>query len=125
MWNTENRKSVVLLLPLLLVCVGALCLLHPLRGHRARTTYPEELVDPSTIELFEFDPNTIDYRSLRRLGFTKRQAIGIIHYREAGKVFREPTDFAGCYQVNDTMFDRLEPYIHIADKYKYKSRSYR
>lgn len=69
-------------------------------------------------ELFTFDPNTIDLRGLCRLGFAKKEAAGIISYRNGGKVFRDPYDFAGCYQVSIEMFERLEPYIVIGAKYR-------
>ena len=67
---------------------------------------------------FRFDPNTIGLRGLCRLGFTKKEAAGIISYRNGGKVFRDPYDFAGCYQVSIDMFERLEPFIVIGEKFR-------
>lgn len=63
---------------------------------------------------FEFDPNTIDLTGLVRLGFSEKQAQGIINYRNAGAVFRRRSDFARCYTVSETMFKRLAPYIRIS-----------
>ncbi|MBQ4280448.1 MAG: helix-hairpin-helix domain-containing protein [Rikenellaceae bacterium] len=65
-------------------------------------------------ELFGFDPNTVTKEELVRLGFTPRQAQGILNYRAAGKRFYEAEDFADCYTVSDEMYARLEPYIRIA-----------
>ena len=65
-------------------------------------------------ELFPFDPNTIDLAGLQRLGFTQKQAQGILNYRGAGKVFRKAADFAACHTVSDEMYARLAPYIKIA-----------
>ena len=64
-------------------------------------------------ELFAFDPNTVSLPELRRLGFTERQARGILNYRAAGKVFRTPEAFADCYTVSPQMFERLAPLIVI------------
>ena len=50
---------------------------------------------------------------LIRLGFTPRQAAGILHYREAGAVFRRAEDFSRCHTVSDEMYRRLESYIRI------------
>lgn len=63
--------------------------------------------------LFAFDPNTVREDELIRLGFTSRQAAGILHYREAGAVFRRAEDFSRCYTVSDEMYRRLESYIRI------------
>ena len=67
--------------------------------------------------LFAFDPNTVREDELIRLGFTSRQAAGILHYREAGAVFRRAEDFSRCYTVSDEMYRRLEPYIEIGAPY--------
>ncbi len=74
-------------------------------------------------EFFPFDPNTIDYRGLRRLGFTSRAAAGILKFRESGKIFRIPEDFAACWDVGDSIFFTLEPYIRIAPRFAVKKRS--
>lgn len=63
--------------------------------------------------LFAFDPNTVREDELIRLGFTSRQAAGILHYREAGAVFRRAEDFSRCYTVSDEMYRQLESYIRI------------
>ncbi len=76
--------------------------------------------EPSSPQLFEFDPNTVDYYQLIRLGFERGEALGIIKYRERGKVFEIPEDFAACYQVSEEMYRRLEPYIRIGEKYRLK-----
>ena len=69
---------------------------------------------PEDGALFLFDPNTVTGAELERLGFTPKQAAVILHYREAGAVFRRPEDFARCYTVSDRAYRRLAPYIRIA-----------
>ena len=65
------------------------------------------------VENFRFDPNTVGAEDLQRLGFTERQAGAILRYREAGGRFRRKSDFAKSYVVDDSVYQRLEPYIDI------------
>ncbi len=73
--------------------------------------------------LFEFDPNTAELHELRRLGLSKRVAVSIIRYREAGKVFRIKEDLYECYNISDSVYYTLEPYIKIGQEYQYKKRN--
>ena len=66
-----------------------------------------------TVESFRFDPNTISLEDLQRLGFSQRQAQSIINYRNRGGRFRRKEDFAKSYVVDDSVFQRLEPFIEI------------
>jgi competence ComEA-like helix-hairpin-helix protein len=80
---------------------------------------PTDGEDPAP-RLFTFDPNTIEYHDLVRLGFERGEALGIIKYRERGKVFEIPEDFAACYQVSEAMYRRLETYIRIGEEFRLK-----
>lgn len=62
---------------------------------------------------FPFDPNTVSIEDLERLGFTLRQAEAIDRYRASGGRFRRKEDFAKSYVVEDSVFQRLAPYIEI------------
>lgn len=64
-------------------------------------------------ESFPFDPNTVSIEDLQRLGFTLRQAEAIDRYRASGGRFRRKEDFARSYVVEDSVFQRLAPYIEI------------
>ena len=64
-------------------------------------------------ESFNFDPNTVSQSDLQRLGFSEKQALSIIAYRDKGGRFRRKSDFAKSYVVADSVYRRLEPYIHI------------
>ena len=79
-----------------------------------------EMVDVPTQQLFTFDPNTVEYHDLVRLGFSRGEALGIIKYRERGKVFEIAEDFAACYQVSEAMYRRLEPWIRIGEEFRLK-----
>ena len=65
------------------------------------------------VESFPFDPNTVSLEDLQRLGFSQKQAQSIINYRNAGGRFHRPADFAKSFVVADSVFRRLEPFIHI------------
>lgn len=67
--------------------------------------------------LFEFDPNTVDYHTLLRLGFKRNEALGVIKYRARGKRFEIKEDLASCYTVSEEMYRRLEPYIVIGEEF--------
>ncbi len=72
--------------------------------------------------LFPFDPNTADYAALRRLGLTAREAAGLLRYRAAGKRFRIPEDVATCYEIGDSLYAVLAPYIRIGSEYAFAPR---
>jgi competence ComEA-like helix-hairpin-helix protein len=81
---------------------------------------PNGMTSGANPQLFIFDPNTIDYHDLMRLGFNRGEALGIIKFRERGKVFEIPEDFAACYQVSEAMYRRLAPYIVIGEGFRLK-----
>lgn len=68
---------------------------------------------PRKVESFRFDPNSVSVEQLRRLGFSEKQALSIVNYREKGGRFRRKSDFAKSFVVSDSIFKRLEPYIDI------------
>ncbi len=77
---------------------------------------------PMAAEPFKFDPNTVTYTELRRLGVDKNVAANLLHYRAAGKVFRIKEDLAPLYGMTDSLYLRLEPWIAIAPEYAFKPR---
>lgn len=68
---------------------------------------------PRRYEKFRFDPNTASVDELIRLGFSEKQAQSIDNYRKKGGRFRRKSDFAKSYVVQDSVYQRLEPYIDI------------
>ena len=82
---------------------------HEKPVQEARATFRER----RTVENFVFDPNTVSVADLRRLGFSEHQAQAIDKYRQAGGRFRRKSDFAKSYVVDDSVFQRLAPYIRI------------
>ena len=81
------------------------------RAKNSRARAAEYRTD--SVRPFLFDPNTVDRDGLLRLGFSPKQADGIVHYRQAGAVFRTAADFARCRMVSADRYRKLEPYIRI------------
>ncbi len=133
-WKFSNRelRAILWLLPVLAV---ASWLVWEIARPRFDDTLPQyaDLVNStggqqtpaaettSPDSLFTFDPNTIEYHDLCRLGFSRNEALGIVKYRERGKVFEISEDFASCYQVSEEMYRKLQPYINIGDEYRIKA----
>lgn len=80
---------------------------HSAAGEAMRVNLPRK------VESFRFDPNSVSVEQLRRLGFSEKQALSIVNYREKGGRFRRKADFARSFVVSDSIFKRLEPYIDI------------
>lgn len=70
------------------------------------------------VETFAFDPNTADSTQLLRLGLAPYQVRNIYRYRAAGGVYSKKEDFARLYGLTKGDYDRLAPYINIADKFR-------
>lgn len=69
----------------------------------------EEALPADSVVMSHFDPNTASLDDLRRLGLTKHEAVSLLKYRAAGKVFRIPEDLTLCYGISDSLYRRLEP----------------
>ncbi len=89
------------------------------RPPEGREAAEKDSIPPASM-LFSFDPNTVAYHDLLRLGFTSGEALGIVKFRERGKVFEIAEDFAACYQVSEAMYKKLEPYIVIGEGFRLK-----
>ncbi len=71
-------------------------------------------IDTTTVyPLFEFDPNTVSYENLLKLGLSGKQANTLVNYRESGAVFFKPDDFRKVYGISRGRQDSLIPYIVI------------
>ena len=62
-----------------------------------------------------FNPNTLDAKGWENLGFSPKQALSILKYKDKilkGQ-FKKPEDLQACYVVSDFMYNRLKPYMKI------------
>ncbi len=76
---------------------------------------PEREVARRSISPFRFDPNSLDEIGWTKLGFSKKQAAGIIKYRDNGGRFRKKEDLKKLFVVSEETYKLLEPYIDIAE----------
>ena len=140
--NRNDRKIVLTALAVAVVALFAAVVLDgsdPHQTHRAHQTHeahkahkthkpykPYEphnphsapLPQPTSHEVFPFDPNTADSAQLARLGLQHWQIRNIYRYRAAGGVYRKKEDFARLYGLTVKDYRRLEPYIRISSDYQ-------
>lgn len=67
------------------------------------------------VELFPFDPNTIDRAHWKQLGLTDRQIDGLERYKAKGGRFRTKGDLARMYTIKPEQYERLKPFILLPD----------
>ena len=126
----QNIRGIALLLPLIAVIILLIMVARPADRYtepqpQHETKEIAEVADTTlaTPALREFDPNTADYRTLIEAGVPREIAVAIIRWREAGKVYRIKEDLALCYNMTDSLYFVLEPYIIIGKEYQYEKRS--
>ncbi|WP_346238001.1 ComEA family DNA-binding protein [Niabella insulamsoli] len=66
--------------------------------------------------LFSFDPNTLDAAGFKKLGLRGKTINTILNYRNKGGQFRKPDDLKKIYGLRTDEFERLKPYIRIAQR---------
>lgn len=112
LFQTRERRALVVFLLLAGVFVAGLLLAERRKSAVSADRVEAEMeatVAADSVRLFEFDPNTVEYADLRRLGLSSRMAVSLLKYRAAGKVFRIPEDVATCYGMTDSVYFILEP----------------
>ncbi len=67
------------------------------------------------IKPFRFDPNGLPRQQWKKLGFSDEQIDVIKNYESRGGRFREVKDLAKVYSISQAEFNKLEPYIDIAE----------
>jgi competence protein ComEA len=70
----------------------------------------------SAAELFPFNPNTLPYDSLLRLGFTPALARRLDNYRSKGGRFRKKDDLLKIYGLPRDLYQNLEPWVLLPDQ---------
>jgi len=81
-------------------------------SHRGRIS-KETLPTPS-IRMHAFDPNLADSAELREVGLSAFVAHNIVRYRNAGGRFRNEQKLAEIYGMDDSIFQRVKPFVRIA-----------
>ncbi len=70
------------------------------------------------ITLSPFDPNTASDQQLLALGFSERQIQSMNRYRAKGGIYQTPEAIAYIPYMTKGQYDRLLPYVRIADGYR-------
>lgn len=126
LFDPRERRAILLFLPLVLLLTLCVLLLEERRTvQRAATRQlAERPLAPDSIHRFEFDPNTITYDSLLLVGFSRTQALQLLKYRAAGKVWRLAEELHLIYGMTDSLFEAIRPYVRIGEAYAYPERSF-
>ncbi len=122
----QHIRGVLLLLPLVVAIIVVMMVARPKDRYSDPETSPskEQIERCDTVVFQEFDPNTADYRTLIEAGLPRDIAVGIIRWREAGKVYRVKEDLALCYNMTDSLYFLLEPYIIIGKEYQFQPKEF-
>lgn len=125
-FSEREIRAAAIFLPLAGLLMLALAIARPKTDpEAARQAEAAMELRADSILLAPFDPNTADRGELLRLGLSNHEAVSLLKYRAAGKVFRIPEDLTLCYGISDSTYRRLEPYIRIGRKYAIAPREYR
>ena len=69
------------------------------------------------VELFEFNPNTISFDSLKLLGIRDYHAKRVISYREKVTSFKQKSDLLKVYGFDTLQYSNLEAFIQLPNEY--------
>jgi DNA uptake protein ComE-like DNA-binding protein len=121
------KRHINIIIYLTVVAVLAVdTILITVDGKRFSDDWSEEVVEEevSAPKFRKFDPNTATFRELLEAGLPRNIAVGIIRWRESGKVYRIKEDLALCYGMSDSLYFDIEPYIVIGEEFKYRPKTY-
>jgi DNA uptake protein ComE-like DNA-binding protein len=71
---------------------------------------------PKVFKGFVFDPNTVSFDQLIKLGFREKTAKTFLKFRSKGFVFKEKKDLLKIYGISTDFYENLEPYVLISSK---------
>lgn len=69
--------------------------------------------DNAELNLFVFDPNTVNATQLQQLGFKEKTIKTFLKFRDKGFVFKQKADLKKVYGISAKFYSQLEPYILI------------
>ncbi len=76
-----------------------------------------------TQKLFYFDPNNVNKKDLKKLGFSKYQIKTINNYLSKGGKFKKPKDLLKIYGIHKTFYNKIKKYIKIKNNIKNKQNN--
>jgi competence protein ComEA len=79
-------------------------------------SFPEQSVETSRLQPFDFFPDTMKTADWLRLGLTQRQAGMLEKYMKKGGRFRTRGDFKKMYCISEAEYLVLEPFIRLPEE---------
>lgn len=134
LFSREQTRGLLYLIPILLLIVMLSLVIERDRDltHDALQTLMDgsgaegAAEDAATeIPLKEFNPNSDSYEALRQAGLSTDIAVGIVRWRNYGKIFRIKEDLAEVSGMNDSIYAQIKPYIIIEEQYRITPRQER
>ena len=126
LFSDREIRAIAVFLPLAGLLITALVLVRPSANpEAARRAEAVMEIRRDTTAMRHFDPNTATFDELLELGLSKHEAVSLLKYRAAGKVFRIPEDMALCYGISDSLYRQLAPWVRIGRKYAIAPEEYR
>lgn len=65
--------------------------------------------------LFAFDPNTVSFPDMLKLGFDRKVANNIVKYRDKGGKFKHANDLYRIYGADPSLINTLIPYVTLPE----------
>jgi DNA uptake protein ComE-like DNA-binding protein len=77
----------------------------------------------SKIQYHPFDPNQLDLEGWKAFGFSEKQAVTIISYRDRNLrgSFKSLDDLQKCFVISAEKFQEIKPYIKLQEKQQEKT----
>ena len=118
LFSHTERKGLVVLAPLLAVVILLVAVYEMYDG---RLLYDDEVLQvvesSAEVELKPFNPNTDSYEQLRQAGVPTEVAVGIVRWREYGKVYRMVEDLALVSGVTDSIYAAMKSFVVIDEQF--------
>ena len=73
----------------------------------------KNLPNKHTVNYYQFDPNKIELNEWISLGFSRKQALSILRYKNAIGGFKTKEDLSRCFVIDPNKMIELTPYIRI------------
>ncbi len=80
-------------------------------------------IPKTTIQYHYFDPNQLDTEGWKALGFSEKQAVTIISYRDRNLrgSFKSIDDLQKCFVISAEKFQEMKPYIKLQERQQEKT----
>ena len=117
LFSHTERKGLVVLAPLLAVVILLVAVYEMYDGRLLSDDEVLQVVESSAkVELKAFNPNADSYEQLREAGVPTEVAVGIVRWREYGKVYRMVEDLALVSGVTDSIYAAMKPFVVIDEQ---------